>query len=140
MIHRLIRAKAPDSDVQQQMKSIEDEASSLGVADPLVASTDALLTSILFIGSKSLSHVLSCIERTKTLLLDIGPQSETARRQIIGSVMEYWAEKPGTGVSIVDKLLNYTILTPRSVIQWALGDSLEKDSLFANPTSMRLSV
>lgn len=108
------------------MKSIEDEASSLGVADPLVASTDALLTSILFIGSKSLSHVLSCIERTKTLLLDIGPQSETARRQIIGSVMEYWAEKPGTGVSIVDKLLNYTILTPRSVIQWALGDRLGK--------------
>ena len=108
------------------MTSIENEASSLGVADPLIQSTDALVTSILYLGSKSLSHVLSCIERTKSLLLAIGPQSEAARRQIITSVMEYWAEKPGTGVNVVDKLLNYTILTPRSVVLWALGDKLGK--------------
>ena len=108
------------------MASIEEEASSLGITDPLVASTDALVTSILFIGSKSLSHVLSCIERTKVLLLDIGARSEIARRQIITSVMEYWVEKPGTSVNIVDKLLNYTILTPSSVIHWALGDKLGK--------------
>jgi len=108
------------------MTSIENEASSLGVTDPLIPSTDALVSSILFLGSKSLSHVLSCIERTKSLLLAIGPNSEAARRQIITSVMAYWAEKPGTGVNIVDKLLNYTILTPRSVILWALGDKLRK--------------
>ena len=108
------------------MKSIETEAASLGVEDPSIPSTDALVTSILFIGSKSFSHVLSCIERTKSLLLPIGPKSEAARRQIITSVMEYWIEKPGTGVNIVDKLLNYTILTPRSVIVWALSDKLHK--------------
>ena len=108
------------------MTSIENEALSLRLDDPLIPSTDALVTSILFLGSKSLSHVLSCIERTKSLLLAIGPKSEAARRQIITSVMEYWSEKPGTGVNIVDKLLNYTILTPRSVMLWALGDKLGK--------------
>lgn len=40
--------------------------------------------------------------------------------------MEYWHEKPGVGVNVVDKLLNYTILTPVSVVMWALGDQLGK--------------
>ncbi|KAL8817598.1 MAG: hypothetical protein Q9223_003590 [Gallowayella weberi] len=115
-ILRLLRAKAPDSDLQPHLSSIESEASELGVADPLIPSTDAYMTAICFIGSKSLSHVLSCIERCKERLLSLGPQSEAARRQIITSVLEYWAEKPGVGVNVVDKLLNYTILTPLSVI------------------------
>jgi nuclear cap-binding protein subunit 1 len=36
--------------------------------------------------------------------------------------MSYWADQPGIGVNIVDKLLNYTILTPLSVVEWALVD------------------
>lgn len=108
------------------MNAIETEAASLGVEDPSVPSTDALVTSILFMGSKSLSHVLSHIDRTKSLLLAIGPKSDLARRQIITSVMEYWVEKPGTGINIVDKLLNYSILAPRDVITWALSDKLHK--------------
>ena len=40
--------------------------------------------------------------------------------------MDYWHEKPGVGVNMVDKLLNYTILTPMSVITWALSDQLGK--------------
>jgi nuclear cap-binding protein subunit 1 len=35
--------------------------------------------------------------------------------------MEYWKDQPGIGVNIVDKLLNYTILSPWSVIEWAVG-------------------
>lgn len=89
--------------------------------DPLVPSTDAYVTSICYIGSKSLSHVLSCIERCKDRLLAIGPVSPVARRQIITSVMQYWKDQPGIGVNIIDKLLNYTILSPQSVVQWAIG-------------------
>ena len=108
------------------MTAIETEATSLGVEEPSVSSTDALVTSILFMGSKSLSHVLSHIDRTKSLLLAIGPKSDLARRQIITSVMEYWIEKPGTGINIVDKLLNYSILAPMDVITWTLSDKLHK--------------
>lgn len=82
------------------------------------------MTAICFIGSKSLSHVLSCIERCKERLLALGPRSDAARRQIITSVMEYWKEKPGIGVNVVDKLLNYTILTPASVVDWALVENI----------------
>ena len=125
-ILRLFKTKAPDADFETPIGSIQATATGLGVADPLIPSTDAYVTAICYLGSKSLSHVLSQIERSKDRLLAIGPASESARRQIITSVMEYWAEKPGVGVNIVDKLLNYTILTPQSVIQWALGDQLGK--------------
>jgi len=76
----------------------------MNIPDPLVSSTDAYVTAICYIGSKSLSHVLSCIEK-----------------QIIESVMQYWKDQPGIGVNIVDKLLNYTILSPASVVEWALA-------------------
>lgn len=132
---RLLRAKAPDADLQPPLSIIEEAASSLGVADPLVTSTDAYVTAICFLGSKSLSHVLSQIERCKDRLLSIGAQSELARRQIITSVMDYWREKPGIGVNVVDKLLNYTILTPISVVLWSLNDQLGKgDALVLSQT------
>ena len=134
-ILRLLRAKAPDTDIQAPLGTIQEAAGSLGVADPLVPSTDAYVTAICFLGSKSLSHVLSQIERCKDRLLSIGAQSELARRQIITSVMDYWQEKPGIGVNVVDKLLNYTILTPISVVLWGLNDQLGKgDALVLSQT------
>lgn len=53
----------------------------------------------------------------------ISSSSSSVQKQIIESVMQYWKDQPGVGVNIVDKLLNYTILTPSSVVEWALGDS-----------------
>ena len=126
---RLIKSKAPDADVQVQINSIQDSALEQGVVDPLIPSTDVYMTSICFAGAKSLSHILSYIERCKDRLLAIAPSSGAAQRQIINSVLEYWAEKPGVGVNIVDKLLNYTILTPLSVIEWALIDKLDSGKI-----------
>ena len=128
---QLIRRKASDEDIQPVMSSIEEQAQSLGVDAPMLPSTDAFVTAICFVGSKSLSHVLSCIERNKERLLAIGPKSPLARRQIISSVMDYWADQPGIGINIIDKLLNYTILTPLSVIEWALVDKLDAGSILA---------
>ena len=105
---------------------IHAQALDMHLPDPLVYSTDAYVTSICYIGSKSLSHVLSCIERCKERLLAIGPASPSARKQIVQSVMEYWKDQPGVGVNIVDKLLNYTILSPASVIQWAIAKDGQK--------------
>ena len=96
------------------------------LGDPLLMSTDAYMTAICYIGSKSLSHVLSSIERCKERLLAIGPASSGAQKQIIESVMQYWKDQPGVGVNIVDKLLNYTILSPASVVEWALSKKGER--------------
>jgi nuclear cap-binding protein subunit 1 len=127
----LIRRKAPDDEIANVIESIEQAAVASGLADPQLISTDAFVTSICFIGSKSLSHILSCIERCKDRLLAIGRASPRAQRQIITSVMEYWKYQAGVGVNITDKLLNYTILTPMSVIEWALVDHVERGTVLS---------
>lgn len=129
-IAQLIRRKATDAEIAPILEKIEQEAAAQSL-DPVLASTDAYVTSICFVGSKSLSHVLSCIERCKDRLLSLGPAAPAARRQIITSVMGYWADQPGVGVNIVDKLLNYTILTPASVVEWALIDHVSCGTILA---------
>lgn len=114
------------------MTAIQDAAIERGVMDPLILSTDAYMTCVCFAGAKSLSHILSFIERCKERLLAIGSTSDLARRQIISSVMEYWSVKPGVGINIVDKLLNYTILTPQSVVEWMLVEKLERGKILTH--------
>jgi nuclear cap-binding protein subunit 1 len=127
-----LKKKAPEEDVQAILNVVQEQAAAHGIADPLVPTTDIYMTSILSIGSKSLSHVLSTIDRCKDRLLSVGAASENARRQVITSVLDFWADHPGTAVNIVDKLLNYTIVTPMSVIQWALQDHLDRGRSLAS--------
>jgi len=117
----LLRRKAPDAEVEAVLKRIQEQAAENGEVNPEVPSTDAYMTAICFIGSKSLSHVLSCIERCRDYLGKTGQASAAAADQIIEAVVAYWADHPGVAVNIVDKLLNYTIVTPEGVLRWALG-------------------
>lgn len=119
-----LRKKASHEDVQETINKIHEQALEQGIADVLVPSTDAFVTAICRLGAKSLSHVLSCIERGKERLLNIAQESEPARRQIVASVVEYWKDQPGVAVRIIDILLNYTILAPMTVVQWVFGDHL----------------
>ncbi|KFA45441.1 hypothetical protein S40293_10120 [Stachybotrys chartarum IBT 40293] len=139
-IGALLRKKAPDEEFQPIIDRIHAEATQRAL-DPYVASTDVFMTAVCWVGSKSLSHVLACIDRTKGRLLDVGSTSEAARTQIISAVMAYWHAHPGVALSITEKLLNYSILTPISVIDWALagntaasgtngGDSLGQPHVF----------
>ncbi|KAK1853807.1 cap binding protein [Colletotrichum chrysophilum] len=139
-IASLLRRKALDEEFQPIIEKIHSLAIEHDL-DPLVTSTDVFVTAVCWVGSKSLSHVLACIERTKDRLLDVGAASEAAKAQIITAVMSYWAAQPGVAISIVEKLLNYSILLPLSVIDWALvssnhingqssGDSLAQTHVF----------
>ncbi|KAI1867895.1 uncharacterized protein JN550_006702 [Neoarthrinium moseri] len=133
----LLKKKATDEEIQPVIDRIHSAALEQSI-DPLVTSTDVFVTAVCWVGSKSLSHVLAAIERTKDRLLDIGAASEAARQQIITSVMAYWSAHPGVAISIVEKLLNYSIITPAAVINWALvsgkagsgGDALSKAWVF----------
>lgn len=128
----LLKKKAPEDEIQRPLDSVHVQAAAMGAPDPLVPSTDIYVTAILSIGSKSLSHVLSTIDRCKDRLLEIGQQSEPARRQIVASVLDFWADQPGTAVNIVDKLLNYTIITPMAVIQLAMQDRMNRGRALAS--------
>ncbi|KAG6106425.1 hypothetical protein E4U13_007454 [Claviceps humidiphila] len=118
----LLKRKAPDEDFQPVLDSIQAQATEQAL-DPIVTSTDVFMTAICWAGSKSLSHVLACIDRTKTRLSDAASSSPAARAQVISSVMNYWSAHPGIALSIIEKLLNYSILTPLSIVDWTLGAS-----------------
>jgi len=115
--------KTDDEEMQAVLTEIESLANEQG-SDANTASTDAFVTAVCQVGCKSMSHVLATIDRTKGRLLAVGPAE--VKRQIISSVTEFWVDQPGTAVDIIDKLLNYTIVTPMSVIEWALHDHLDK--------------
>ncbi|KAF5575462.1 cap binding 80 (Cbp80) [Fusarium pseudoanthophilum] len=139
-IASLLRRKGPDEELEPLFRSIQTQASEQSL-DPIVASTDVFMTAVCWVGSKSLSHVLACIERTKGRLLEAGNSSDAARAQIISAVMSYWHAHPGVALSIIEKLVNYSILTPFAVVDWALvastpangtdgGDSLTEPHIF----------
>lgn len=122
----LLKRKIPDDDkkkeaeaeIQAVIERIHSQAIDQGL-DPLVTSTDVFTAAVLYVGSKSLSHVLAAIERTKERLLDAGATSDLARAQIITAVMEFWSAHPGVAKQIIEKLLNYGIVNPIAVVQWA---------------------
>ncbi|CAK7202366.1 Nuclear cap-binding protein subunit 1 [Sporothrix eucalyptigena] len=122
----LLKRKAPDEEVEAIIERIHSQALDIGL-DPLVTSTDVFTTAVLWVGSKSLSHVLAAIERTKDRLLDAGAASEAARAQILEAVMAFWGAHPGVAVSIAEKLLNYAILTPGTIVSWALSKDKTKE-------------
>lgn len=115
----LLKRKAADEEFQPVIDKIQSEASERAL-DPVVASTDVFMTAVCWVGSKSLSHVLACIDRSKGRLLDAANSSPAAQTQILAAVMAYWHAHPGVALSIVEKLLNYAILTPLCVVRWAL--------------------
>jgi nuclear cap-binding protein subunit 1 len=133
----MLRKKVAEEDIQPIIDRIQSEALDRNL-DPIVTSTDVFVTAVLHMGSKTLSHVLAAIERNKDRLLDIGAASDAAREQILDSVASYWAAHPGVAVTIVEKLLNYSILHPLTVIRWALvtsagrttGDSLAQAHVY----------
>lgn len=133
----MLRKKVAEEDIQPIIDGIQSEALDRNL-DPLVTSTDVFVTAVLHMGSKTLSHVLAAIERNKERLLDIGAASDAAREQILDSVANYWAAHPGVAVTIVEKLLNYSILQPLTVIRWALvtkagkstGDALAQAHIY----------
>lgn len=130
-----LKKKAAEEEIQTPIDAIhQGESERLASSEaepstPLLASTDAYMTSLCYIGSKSLSHVLSYIERHKDRLISLGHTNSQLRLQIISSVVDYWREtQAGVAVNIVDKLLNYTIILPSSVVEWGLVDQRRLDA------------
>lgn len=119
----LVRKRAQDAEIDSLMAEITEKAKSQGLPDPGKYGREIYVTAICHIGAKSLSHVLSCIERCKDRLATIGTESPSAQREIVNTVMNYWSDQPGIGANVVDKLLNYSILTPLSIIEWVLIDA-----------------
>ena len=135
---QLIRKKAPNDDFSPLFETIEQQAADIGISNPQLPSTDAFVTSICWVGSKSMSHVLACIERSKERLVQLSATNPEARKQVITSIMTYWQHQQGVGIVILDKLLNYQILAPENIIEWTLIDKVNRGTLLASAWTYEL--
>ena len=129
-ISQLLRKKAADEEFTPILEKVESEASAQGL-DPKLTSTDVFMTAITYVGSKSLSHFLAIVERCKDRLLTIANEDKAAQKQIVSSVLSFWQDQRGTGVNIVYKLLNYSVVTPEAVIEWVLIDNIERGTVLS---------
>jgi nuclear cap-binding protein subunit 1 len=130
-IYALMKRKAPEEQIEPYIEAIQEQAAGHNL-DPVLASTDVYVTAMCHNGAKSVSHITAAIDRSKDRLQKTRQQSSGVGRQIVQSVVIYWKDQPGNAVNIVDKLLNYTIVTPESVIEWALSpESLGNGAVLA---------
>lgn len=119
-IYKAMKQKLPEEQIEPYIDAIKEQALELGL-DPLLASTDVYMTAMCHNGAKSVSHITAAMDRSKTRLQEARQSSAGVGRQIVESVVTYWKDQPGNAVNIIDKLLNYNIILPDSVIDWALG-------------------
>lgn len=124
-----MRSRAPDDEVDAVIAAIEQEATDGGLSDVKRPAVDALMTSICFVGSKSLSHALALIERHRERLEKLMDGNIEYQKQIVSSVVEFWISQTGTAVFLVDKLLNYGLITPLAVVEWSLIDNVDRGTI-----------
>ena len=114
-IAQLIRKKGAKEDFEPLLAKIE----SAGGSDTAV---EVFVTCICWVGAKSLSHLLACVERCKEILLDFTAQGRQVEIKIVESILEFWNNQPGNGVMVVDKFVNYLVVTPEGVVEAVLGN------------------
>ncbi|KAK9249083.1 MIF4G like-domain-containing protein [Lipomyces tetrasporus] len=117
--------KAPDDyeEVFEEIKKKSEELNDKADADAMVC--EIFITAIVHLGARSLSHVESWIERSLSVLKSVCPERDAERqRQVVKIIFNYWKDQPGTAVQVVKKMMNRKVITPLSVVEWVLIDSV----------------
>jgi nuclear cap-binding protein subunit 1 len=120
-----LRKRAPIDEVKPLLEKVEGDAQAAGydAAQAKTVVLDVLITSIAWVGSKSLSHVLSITERYKPVVDELVGGDLSMQSQLIASFVEYWQYQQGVAITIILKLVNYQIVTPQGVVSWAFNPS-----------------
>jgi nuclear cap-binding protein subunit 1 len=123
-IVQLLRKRAPAEELEPLLQDVEAEAKAAGQndLDAKLATIDVFTTAMVWVGSKSLSHVLAIVDRSKSLLSSLMAENSTARQsQTLESILTYWQHQTGTAAIITLKLVNYQVFSPEGIIAWAFG-------------------
>ncbi|PJF18389.1 hypothetical protein PSACC_01801 [Paramicrosporidium saccamoebae] len=108
----------------QSRGSIEEIKRSLGAADDDeldAVQREVLLQSLLQVGSKSLSHMLTVVEKYLSLFQLLLPKhgdKMSANMFILDQLYSFWRSSMLHFEFAVERLINYRILLPKHVIQW----------------------
>lgn len=82
--------------------------------DQLVA--DIFVTTICHLGSRSLSHADTWIERTKDLLLEV-----SRKQWVCESVLEFWKASPWIGLIVLESFVRHGVLTGVALVRFVFS-------------------
>eukprot|EP00842_Homolaphlyctis_polyrhiza_P003640 jgi/Hompol1/4277/HPOL_003575-RA len=107
--------------IQQYAESKQSTSNQMAVdgvpESPQNIVREALIQCVMLQGSKSFSHVLNVIERYITILQSWNSTIE-ARMHTIQITTDFWHDNTQFIEIILDKLTNYRIVDPKTVLSW----------------------
>ncbi|KAJ3022372.1 UNVERIFIED_CONTAM: Nuclear cap-binding protein subunit 1 [Siphonaria sp. JEL0065] len=80
---------------------------------------DIFVQNVLFLGTKSFSHFLNVVERYVKILQQINVNPED-KLQTVKIIAAFWQGNPQNLEICLDKLMNYRVVDPPSIITWVL--------------------
>ncbi|ODQ64537.1 hypothetical protein NADFUDRAFT_47202 [Nadsonia fulvescens var. elongata DSM 6958] len=83
--------------------------------------TDVVVSSVCYLGNRSLSHANSWIGRAMEYLKSVC-DDEVSMGYAVASVMEYWKEQQFIGVLILDQMLKQNVISALSIVNWLFED------------------
>lgn len=119
-VHKLISLlregnKKEDIDVllQEISQTVAGTEEANDKNDPTKTVVDIVMSTVCYLGNRSISHAESWISRCKDLLIDVCTNDYS---QAVESVLEYWQEQPYVGLLVVTQLLKQEIMPPSAFI------------------------
>ena len=129
-INQHISSRDGENAIQDVLNEIESHSNdSNDMMDSGFMSRDILVECVMFQGSKSFSHVLTVIERHLGLLKRLNPTSE-ARLETVKTTARFWKNNTQFLEIILDKLINYRIVDPQSILAHFLSSEMISENRF----------
>ncbi|TPX62408.1 hypothetical protein PhCBS80983_g00437 [Powellomyces hirtus] len=116
-----IRALPPAPTAMDGVQSAQQPQSAEDVA------REAFIQCVMLQGSKSFSHVLNVVERYIGLLREYN-STEHARGHTVRIINDFWKYNTQFTEIILDKLTNYRVIDPKSIVSWVLDPAVLETS------------
>ncbi|KAI9492847.1 armadillo-type protein [Zychaea mexicana] len=115
-----MKSKKSSDDIQAILERFKEEQGSQGAdgQEQTKLTHELFVQAMLLVGSKSFSHVLNVVERYLEVLRFVNATPE-ARVHTVHVVATFWKHNSQFLGILLDKLLNYRVIDPSSVIIWA---------------------
>merc|ERR1712060_602556 len=84
---------------------------------------DVFMTTILEYRKRSMSHTTSALNSFMNVFMYLA-KTDQAKNYILWTVFEVWRDHKQMIICLVDKMLSCCVLTPNSVMEWALNPQL----------------
>ncbi|KAI7866860.1 armadillo-type protein [Spinellus fusiger] len=123
-----LRAKKTVEEVREILNVFKEDQAKRGLDEQAQLNSVRVLfvQCLLLVGSKSFSHVLNVVERYLEVIRYVNSTPE-GRLHTVQIVSSFWKNNTQFLGILLDKLLNYRVIDPTSVITWTFeSEQLEK--------------